>query len=69
LRDVPLTEGLALRLEEARRPRACQCISAGCACHALEAGKQADATSERGQEGDLLPTWNDAKKNLEPAPP
>jgi hypothetical protein len=63
-----LTEGLALGLEKARRPRAGQCIAAGSACRAFEAGKQAEATSDRGQENELLPTWNGAEKNLEPAP-
>jgi hypothetical protein len=61
-------EGLALGLEEARRPRAGQCISAGFACGAFDAGRRAGAKSCCQQEGDLLLTWNEAKGNLEQAP-
>jgi hypothetical protein len=49
-------EGLALSVEEARRPNDCHCISAGFACRAFDLSGRADATSERGQEGELLPT-------------
>jgi hypothetical protein len=59
-------EGLALGLEEASRPTAGQCISAGFACRAFEADKRAGATSSHELKDERLPTLNEA--GLEPAP-
>lgn len=61
-------EGLALSLTKARRPTAGQCIAAGFACRVFDLNRRAEATNGHDRENDLLLTWNEAKKNLEPAP-
>jgi hypothetical protein len=55
-------------VEEARRQTDSQYISAGFGCRAFDLSRRDGATSSLGEENDLLPTWNEAKKNLEPAP-
>jgi hypothetical protein len=61
-------EGLALGVDEARRPNEDRCISAGFACRVFDLSRRVNAASSHDRENDLPPTWNEAKKSLEPAP-
>jgi hypothetical protein len=60
-------EGLALSVCKARRRAGCQCISVGFARRAFDLSRRADTTSSRDRENELLPTWTEAEKDLEPA--
>jgi hypothetical protein len=63
-----LTEGFALSLGKARGPSEDRCISAGFACRAFDLSRRDGATSSPDRENELLPTWNEAKRNLELEP-
>jgi hypothetical protein len=60
-------EGLALSVDKARRPNEDRCISVGFACRVFDLSRRDNATSSHDRESDLLATWNEAKKSLEPA--
>jgi hypothetical protein len=60
-------EGLALSVEKARQPNGSVCIPAGFACRVFDLNRRDGATSSLDQEADLLPTWNEATENPEPA--